>query len=197
MKTCSIEGCESKHQAHGLCQKHGYRLKKYGSPDDRKFSHGPVEQRFWRMANKRGEDDCWEWSGNRLPKGYGVIGKGGKGNGVITAHRLSYTMHKGEIPPSMVVMHSCDNPCCVNPKHLSVGTYSDNNNDSVAKGRGMHRADHLLYKGGRSNPSAISAEVAKAILEDVGTDTWLAKKHGVSRETARKIKTGIHWICRE
>ncbi|NDC95747.1 HNH endonuclease [bacterium] len=78
-------------------------------------------------------ESCWIWTGFRFPFGYGnfYIGK----NKNISTHRYSYELHKGEIPEGMVVMHTCDNPPCVNPEHLVLGTQGDNLRDMMAKGR--------------------------------------------------------------
>jgi hypothetical protein len=112
-------------------------------------ARGTLEERFWRFVEKG--EGCWLWTGGSVnAKGYGQIQQGGKGSPHVSAHRLSYQIHKGEIPEGMVVMHSCDNPSCVNPDHLSVGTQSDNILDSFAKGRKVcvppitRGADHHL-----------------------------------------------------
>jgi len=75
---------------------------------------------------------CWEWTGGRNREGYGVLSVGRDRE---YAHRFSYRIHKGEIPDGLIVMHSCDNPGCVNPLHLSAGTPKDNTHDSMKKGR--------------------------------------------------------------
>lgn len=79
---------------------------------------------------------CWEWTGTRNKQGYGVvcIAIDKKPTG-IPAPRLQWMHCQGEIPPGGVVMHTCDNPCCVNPDHLRLGSQTDNLNDCVAKGR--------------------------------------------------------------
>lgn len=68
-----------------------------------------------------------------MKKGYGVIGEGDKK--VHLTHRLSWVYHNGEIPDGLCVLHHCDNPRCVNPKHLFLGTRADNNKDMLNKGR--------------------------------------------------------------
>jgi HNH endonuclease len=89
----------------------------------------PVDERFWAKV-KRGPG-CWEWQGYRDRKGYGRIG-GGKDSQLV--HRLSWSLHHGD-PGELCVLHHCDNPPCVNPDHLFLGTIQDNNADMIAKGR--------------------------------------------------------------
>ncbi len=74
---------------------------------------------------------CWEWLGYRDQKGYGKVNRDGKMQGV---HRISWHLFRGEIPAGMFICHHCDNPPCVNPDHLFVGTNQDNLNDMMAKG---------------------------------------------------------------
>lgn len=79
---------------------------------------------------------CWNWSGNTSSRGYGRISYKGK---YIGAHRGSYIAHKSEIPDGMIVCHTCDNRKCVNPDHLFLGSYSDNTQDMLKKGRGRYQ----------------------------------------------------------
>lgn len=90
--------------------------------------------RFWRHVEK--SDGCWEWTAKRLPSGYGVMTTDGA---KVYTHRFSWEMHNGPIPARMFVCHSCDNPSCVRPDHLWIGTALDNAQDRDVKGRtGVH-----------------------------------------------------------
>jgi hypothetical protein len=92
----------------------------------------PASVRFSRYVDVV-DVGCWEWKGGKMKNGYGRFGIA-KGQ-IVFAHRYSYEAKHGPIPPGLFVLHSCDNPGCVNPSHLSVGTHADNMQDMRAKGR--------------------------------------------------------------
>ena len=93
----------------------------------------PLIERFWEKVVIT--DGCWEWIGakTRRVSGYGAIRdeRGGR----VLAHRFSYSYHIGEIPKGFLVLHRCDNPLCVNPSHLFIGTQRDNMEDMRKKER--------------------------------------------------------------
>lgn len=89
-----------------------------------------VLNRFWSKVIKT--KACWEWQAGKCSYGYGRFKLEGR---YVGAHRYSYVIHYGELPKGLLVMHSCDNPSCVNPNHLSLGTNKDNMDDKVNKGR--------------------------------------------------------------
>lgn len=88
-----------------------------------------TEARFWAKVDKTG--DCWVWTAATNPKGYGQFYV----EGMRLAHRVSWILAHGPIPDDLCVLHRCDHPPCVNPAHLFLGTYADNNHDRDAKGR--------------------------------------------------------------
>jgi hypothetical protein len=99
-------------------------------------------------------DDCWNWTAGKDKNGYGQIKINRK---QFRAHRVMYEAVKGSIPKGLVVMHSCDNPSCVNPDHLQIGTNKDNSQDMIKKGR-----KHLIFGGenqrGEKNGRALITE---------------------------------------
>lgn len=127
-------------------------------------------------------DECWEWTGScgNTNGGYGLLVVEGKTWG---AHRLSYALFNGELKEGMVIMHTCDNPCCVNPNHLKQGTTQENTRDAWEKGRFFRPGT----KRGR-RPKFRKAEVVK-ILKDSDTMTIkeLSIKYDAGVSTIKRI----------
>lgn len=109
----------------------------------------PVAQRFWSKVDKNGPiashapglGQCWIWTGS-TSEGYGQINVGGGDGRHDWAHRVSWEIHHGPIPDGLWVLHRCDNPSCVRPDHLFLGTVADNNRDMIAKGRHRSPSGH-------------------------------------------------------
>lgn len=139
---------------------------------------------FWSRCEQSG--DCLLYRGTILNNGYGQAWHEG---GRYSAHRLSYILTYGSIPKGMVVMHTCDNPACVNPKHLSVGTHMDNSLDMVTKGR--------QCKGERVNTAKLTAENVESFrsrfaLGDTSL-TALARIFGIGLSQASRIVRYQTW----
>jgi hypothetical protein len=128
---CSVDGCEAKAVARGWCPKHWWRWRHHGTTDIYSAQDLSAEQRFWAKVDRAG--DCWLWTASRRGDGYGAFQV--ESQRQISAHRYSYLLNHGPIPEGMVVMHSCDQPLCVNPDHLSLGTNLANQRDAARKGR--------------------------------------------------------------
>ena len=92
----------------------------------------PISDRFWERVSIGKENECWEWTGAKNTAGYGQI----KHNRYqIGAHRIAWLLENGSLPKGKLVCHHCDNPSCVNQRHLFLGTHKDNMLDKTRKGR--------------------------------------------------------------
>lgn len=98
------------------------------------------KERFWKNVDVRNNNECWNWNALRNPEGYGRFGLQYKN---WRAHRLSWMLaNNKEIPEGMCILHKCDNPSCVNPAHLWLGTDNDNVQDAYNKGRKNDRGEN-------------------------------------------------------
>jgi hypothetical protein len=103
---------------------------------------GTLSEVLWARVDKSNASGCWVWTGARKSGGYGHFHH--RDHGLIKAHRASWIVTNGEIPAGLIVCHKCDNPPCVNPSHLFLGTKKDNTRDMMAKGRAMFRGEPYL-----------------------------------------------------
>lgn len=127
---------------------------------------------------------CVIWEGAKLKGGYGVTTYEGR---TQTAHRVAYKRVHGEIPVGMVIMHSCDNPACVNPEHLSLGTQSQNRKDCINKGRAN------VPSGAGHYNAKLTVDIVIEIRSSCLTDSELADLYGVSRRTVSDARRYITW----
>lgn len=156
-----------------------------------------IAERFWEKVHKT--ETCWFWVGSRSAKGYGFLGCCAVHNfKLLRASRVSWEIHFGEIPPSRYVLHHCDNPPCVRPDHLFLGTNSDNQRDSVRKGRhGSITKPQRTARGERLPQSRLTEkkviEMRKRYLAGGVTYQELGEAYGVGHVTALRAVTGVSW----
>lgn len=147
-----------------------------------------LDERFWAKVDRRGPDECWEWQARRNMHGYGTFQLQAKQSKL--AHRVCWQITNGEIPDGISVCHRCDNPACVNPAHLFLGTHLDNMRDMFAKGR--RTAAH----GNRHHWSKLcscAVMAIRALASEGVSQRDLARRFGVSRNCARSIIHGETW----
>ena len=142
-------------------------------------------------------DGCWIWVASVDRRGYGRIQGGGRRAGVLGAHRASWIIHFGAIPDGLHVLHHCDNPPCVNPAHLFLGTPKDNVADMRAKGRYVGNPDGKGIKRGAGSPNAKVTEgdvVAIRAERERGVPVAaLSERYGVSRSLVSEIANRKAW----
>lgn len=153
--------------------------------------------RFWLKVRIRGPDECWPWAASRSTRGYGVFHSLSRTDGgvladkTIRASRVAYTIANGPFPLEMCICHRCDNPPCVNPRHLFLGKPTHNLCDASKKGRLPHGKDHP-----RDNAKLTEEEVRQ--IRDIYagggiSHRTLARKWGVGKRTVGNIITRETW----
>lgn len=173
-----------------------------------------LNERFWSKVNRGSGSDCWLWTANKNNKGYGLFRPGGTAPKRL-AHRLAYEDHFGPIPGSSLICHHCDNPPCVNPNHLFIGTHKTNHADMVQKGRRRigynpnnrppvfrgdehwsRRKPHLVRNGMATNTAKLSpgdvGEIYRLRLNGQSYRT-MARQFGLDPSSIADICKGLHW----
>lgn len=174
-------------------------------------------KRYWSKV-QISNDSCWVWNGTRLSFGHGHFWFRGK---LILTHRLSWLIHRGPIPDGLCICHKCDNPPCVNPDHLFIGTKGDNTRDMEMKGRSNHpsgdangaRTKPETRARGENNGSVIHPESRPRGIENTSTKLTeemvieiralyssgftnkcaLGRRFGVTEANIRSIVTRVTW----
>ena len=151
-----------------------------------------VYQRLIRHMEINKTTGCWEWQGSKR-NGYGRMTIGSRTDGTrksVSTHRLSYELHYGEIPQGMEICHKCDNPCCINPDHLFVGTRQDNIDDRERKGRNNPPKGEKNAKAKLTEKDVLDIRNKRAAGKSFGK---LAKEYGVCRKTIQNAVSGKSW----
>jgi hypothetical protein len=154
----------------------------------------PLEERFWAKVNKTGPTvhselgPCWEWLGSKTPHGHGHITENGTYK-TRYVHRISWDLHHPDNPCGPAyVLHRCDNPPCVRPDHLFLGSQADNVRDMIEKRRSPLGSQR---KGGKLTEADIP--VIRKLSADGLSQRAIAKLFGVHQVTISQIFQGTHW----
>ena len=156
----------------------------------------PVVERFWTKVNKA--SDCWNWQAGKYSFGYGAFYLYGHN---VPAHRFAWELAYGQIPEGLEVCHSCDNPACVRPDHLFLGTQKQNIYDAINKGRLIPGHSNPGENNGRAILTANQVQEIKDIYSQKGskysrqiTQRKLARQFNISRRTIADITKGRTWV---
>lgn len=146
----------------------------------------PVAEKFWEKVEKT--PGCWIWTASKH-RGYGQFTQARRPfQKRWAAHRLSWVMLRGEIPTGFCVLHKCDNPSCVRPTHLFLGTLKDNSQDMARKGRSTHGERNT-----QSKLNADSVRLIRKLREDGFTYRQLADRFNVTTSPIRDVCKRITW----
>lgn len=137
---------------------------------------------FWSRVKQGGPDECWLWQSYCFKDGYGCFYINRR---YQRAHRVSWQLVNGKIPVGLCVLHHCDTPLCVNPRHLFLGTNADNATDKVTKGRHLFGEKHPLAR--------LTGEQVIEIRQATQTLRVIAQRFNVSQRLVGKIKHGEAW----
>jgi hypothetical protein len=148
-----------------------------------------ISERFWTKVDTSG--DCWTWTGSKDKNGYGRISIYMGNNVTIPylAHRKAWELTNGNIAQGMHLCHKCDNPSCVNPAHMFVGTHDDNMRDMRDKGR--MNPGHVF--GEKHGCAKLTEDQIRSIRKSPEKPIKIAERFGISRRHASDIKSGKSW----
>jgi hypothetical protein len=174
------------HRRNGLCDTHDQRLKRTGTTDERR--RPTAAERYWAKVDKRGPNECWLWTGALNEHGYGVFNPDGRHSGpTVKAHRFVLGLTDPRLS-KLLIRHSCDNPPCVNPAHLSTGSHADNAADMVSRQR--------QARGSRAGMAKLTEkQVAEILLRASAGELQriIAAEYEVSRPTISRIVNRKGW----
>lgn len=183
MGKCKVDNCNRDTHARGLCNTHYVRLWRTGSRAEvRKKREYPSREIVFHQSYEVDEvTGCWNWIKFKNHKGYGSFQGGEK---LTRAHRYAWQLYFGD-PTGMCVCHRCDNPGCVNPQHLFLGTQQENMDDCSRKGR--------KARGSKIPRTILNEELVKEIRASKETDRALAKKYNTCFSNINEIRNFKRW----
>lgn len=160
-----------------------------------------VADAFWKRVERRTDSDCWPWSGGFRSQ-YGSLWIPGRGD--VQATRISVALSGRYVPAGMVALHSCDNPKCVNPRHLKVGTQLENKLDAIAKGRSRgavgdaniarkHPEKFQGERNGRAKLTAVDVSLIRKLASKGLRQRELAEMFSVGKTTVGMLLRGETW----
>ncbi len=159
--------------------------------------------RFWKYTNKTNgqgpKGDCWMWIGGKSKEGYGKLKLRFKRNNInksYLAHRVSYRIHNGNFDESLLVCHNCDNPSCVNPNHLFLGTNADNSLDMKLKSRACKGNDNWMRKNPDRVKRGLNHPRAKFSAKDISKIFDLKSQGKTGREISNIFEVHEETIYR-
>jgi hypothetical protein len=196
--SCKLDGCDREAKRGGWCWTHYMRVRRHGDPGPAEiWSPGQgLAARFWAKVDKNGPihptqpelGQCWVWTAAAKEGGYGVMRPEGRRTGpTIKAHRVSLIID-GRDPGELNVLHSCDNPPCVNPAHLRAGTLAENRQDALDRNR--------IPVGSQCARSKLTEAKVGEIWQLINAGVMykdIAPQFGVSRPTISNIALGQTW----
>jgi hypothetical protein len=132
--TCSIDDCARNAEQKGMCARHAHNARYHGNPVPQRDRS--LEARLREVGWTVTQSGCWEWNGKRNEFGYGIFNAKRLGLADVRVHRLAYKeLFRHKLTEDQQLRHKCDNPPCLNPRHLEPGTHTDNMQDMVSRGR--------------------------------------------------------------
>jgi len=153
----------------------------------------------WLMQRVQVRDNgCWQWTGAKSEKGYGIITTTSlkPPRRHRRAHRIIWELVHSAIPDGMQVLHTCDNPGCINPAHLFLGTNADNMRDKVSKGRGTPPPHFYGENHPKHKLTWASVDSMRSLAQTGQSLTSLSRQFGISLPVVSKIVRGELWINR-
>ena len=188
IKICSVDDCDEPSRTKKLCAMHYMRLYKHGDHLIVTCNVGQgktFQEKFWSKVKLTADvNRCWEWTGARNRGGYGAMGYNKR---TYQSHRFAWFLIFGKFP-DLDLLHSCDNPPCVNPNHLREGTDQDNSNDKVLRNRQLKGSKSPVAKLNESQVLEI-----KQLLKEGHSHASIGRMYGVRFQTIGAIKYGKIW----